>query len=148
MEQIALRQRVVSGLARLSPPVRILFIIFSVLLLGAALFFLASEAIYYFLARSYVEEIANAFDLNKHLANALVWVSFAAIVFLAGYALSINKRRRLIGSLGILALLIGHSLILSRSDNLMAKCYVLTRDSIKVLIVPESIPRRAESAEH
>jgi hypothetical protein len=141
IEQITLRQRVVNGLGKLSPPVRILFIVFSVLLLGAALFFLASEAIYYFLARSYVEEIANAFDLNKHLADAIVWVSFAAIVFFAGYALSFDKRRRLIGSLGFLALLIGHSLILSRSDNLMTKCYVLTRDSIKVLNRPGIDPQ-------
>src|ERR1700712_172250 len=106
IKQVTLREPGVNGLGKLSPPVRILFIVFSVLLLGAALFFLASEAIYYLLARSYVEEIANAFDLNKHLADAIVWVSFAAIVFFAGYALSFDKRRRLIGSLGFLALLI------------------------------------------
>jgi hypothetical protein len=141
MEQLPVRKRVVNAFAGLSPPVRILFIIFSVLLLGALLFFLFSEAIYYLLARSYVDEIANAFDLNKHLANALVWISFAAIVFLAGYSLSIDKRRRLIGWFGILALLIGHSLILSRADNLMAKCYVLTRDSIKIMNRPGIDPQ-------
>jgi hypothetical protein len=140
-EKITLRQRIAFGLAKLSPPVRILFIVFSVLLLGALLFFLASEAIYFLLARSYVEEIANAFDLNKHLANALVWVSFAAIVFCAGYALSFNKRKRLIGSLALLALLIGHSLVLSRSDNLMTKCYVLTRDSVKIMNRPGIDPQ-------
>ena len=103
------RQRVVDGLAQLSPVVRILFIAFSVLLFGGLLLFLFSEAIYYLLARSYVDEIADAFDLNKHLANALVWAVFAAIVFFAGYAFSFNKRSRLIGSLALLALLIGHS---------------------------------------
>jgi hypothetical protein len=51
----------------------------------------------------------------------------------AGYAFSFSKRRRLIGALGFLALLVGHSLVLSRSDNLMTKCYVVTRDQIKVL---------------
>jgi signal transduction histidine kinase len=132
-EKITLRQRVVNGLARLSAPARILVTVVSVLLLGAVLFFLFSEAIYYLLARSYVEEIANAFDLSKHQADALVWASFAAIVFFAGYALSFSKRKRLIGSLALLGLLIGHSLILSRSDNLMTKCYVLTRDSIKIM---------------
>jgi len=132
-EQPALRQRIVNGLASMSSPLRILCIIFSILLLGALLFFLFSEAIYYLLARSYVDEIARSFDLNKNLANALVWVSFAAIVFFAGYSFSFNKRKRMIGWLTILALLIGHSLILSMSNNLMTRCYVLTRDSIKVM---------------
>lgn len=140
-EQPALRQRIISGLAGLSSPMRILCIIVSILLLGALLFFLFSEAIYYLLARSYVDEIARAFDLNKNLANALVWVSFAAIVFFAGYSFSFNKRKRMIGWLAILALLIGHSLILSMSNNLMTRCYVLTRDSIKVMNQPGIDPQ-------
>jgi flagellar biosynthesis GTPase FlhF len=141
IQQDTLRGRAFSALAKLSPPVRILFIIFSVLLLGGLLFFIASETIYYLLARSYVDEIAGAFDLNRPLANAIVWVSFAAVVFFAGYAFSFDKRRRLIGSLAFLALLIGHSLILSTADNLMAKCYVLTRDSIKVMNRPGIDPQ-------
>ena len=140
-EQPALRQRIIDGLSGLSSPMRILCIIFSILLLGALLFFLFSEAIYYLLARSYVDEIARAFDLNKNLANALVWVSFAAIVFFAGYSFSFNKRKRMIGWLAILALLIGHSLILSTSNNLMTRCYVLTRDSIKVMNQPGIDPQ-------
>jgi signal transduction histidine kinase len=129
----SVRQRVTEALGKFSAPIRTLFIIFSVLLLGALLFWIFNQAIYYFLARSYVEQIANAFDLDRHLADALVWLSFAAIIFFAGYALSFNKRKRLIGALGILALLVGHSLVLSRSDNLMTRCYVVTRDQIKVL---------------
>lgn len=140
-EQPALRQRIISRLASLSTPMRVLCIVFSILLLGALLFFLFSEAIYYLLARSYVDEIARAFDLNKNLANALVWVSFAAIVFFAGYSFSFNKRKRMIGWLAILALLIGHSLILSMSNNLMTRCYVLTRDSIKVMNQPGIDPQ-------
>jgi hypothetical protein len=127
------RQRITGALGKFSPTVRTLFIVFSVLLLGAILFWIFNQAIYYFLARSYVEQIANAFDLDQHLADALVWLSFAAVVFFAGYAFSFSKRRRLIGALGLLALLVGHSLVLSRSDNLMTKCYVVTRDQIKVL---------------
>jgi hypothetical protein len=141
IEQGTARQRVFAALTKLSPPIRILFIIFSVLLLGGILFFIASETIYYLLARSYVDEVAKAFDLNRHLANAIVWVSFAAIVFFAGCAFSFDKRRRLIGSLAFLALLIGHSLVLSTADNLMAKCYVLTRDSIKVMNQPGIDPQ-------
>jgi hypothetical protein len=127
------RQRVADALGRFSPTVRFLFIIFSVLLLGTLLFWAFNQAIYYFLARSYVEQIANAFDLDRHSADALVWLSFAAIVFFAGYAFSFNKRKRLFGALGFLALLVGHSLVLSRADNLMTKCYVVTRNEIKVL---------------
>lgn len=127
------RQRVTDALGRFSPTVRFLFIIFSVLLLGTLLFWAFNQAIYYFLARSYVEQIANAFDLDRHSADALVWLSFAAIVFFAGYAFSFNKRKRLIGALGFLVLLVGHSLVLSRADNLMTKCYVVTRNEIKVL---------------
>ncbi|WP_156041815.1 tetratricopeptide repeat protein [Bradyrhizobium sp. URHD0069] len=129
----SVRQRVTDALGKFSPTVRTLFTIFSVLLLGAVLFWLFNQAIYYFLARSYVEQIANSFDLDQHLADALVWLSFAAIIFFAGYAFSFNKRRRVIGALGFLALLVGHSLVLSRSDNLMTKCYVVSRNEIKVL---------------
>jgi signal transduction histidine kinase len=127
------RQRVTDALGKFSPTVRFLFITFGVLVLGAILFWAFNQAIYYFLARSYVEQIANAFDLDQHSADALVWLSFAAIVFFAGYAFSFNKRKRLIGALGFLALLVGHSLVLSRADNLMNKCYVVTRNEIKVL---------------
>jgi signal transduction histidine kinase len=126
-------QRVLDAIGKFGPAVRILFILMSVLLLGALAFWIFNEAIYYFLARSYVDQVANAFDLNPHLADALVWLSFAAIIFFAGYALSFNRRKRLFGSLGFLALLVGHSLVLSRADNLMTKCYVVTRNEIKVL---------------
>jgi hypothetical protein len=135
------RRRISDAVAKLSPLAQTVFIIFSVLLLGAVLFWVFNQAIYYFLARSYVEQIANAFDLDPHLADALVWLSFAAIIFFAGYAFSFNKRRRLIGALGFLALLVGHSLILSRSDNLMTKCYVVTRNEIKVLNRPGVDPQ-------
>src|SRR5687768_11916097 len=46
----------------------------------------------YFLARSYVEEIATVFDLNKHLANAIVYLTFVAIVFFGGMVLSFSKK--------------------------------------------------------
>jgi hypothetical protein len=126
-------RRVIDALGKFSPLVRVLFILVGVLFLGAILFWAFNQAIYYFLARSYVEQIANAFDLDPHLADALVWLSFAAIIFFAGYTFSFNKQKRLIGALGFLALLVGHSLILSKADNLMAKCYVVTRNEIKVL---------------
>jgi hypothetical protein len=125
--------RTFKSLGRFGSAARLLIIAVAVLLLGALLFWVFNEAIFYFLARSYVEQVANAFDLDPHLADALVWLSFAAIVFFAGYTISFNKRKRMVGSLGFLALLVGHSLVLSRADNLMNKCYVVTRDEIKIL---------------
>ncbi len=125
--------RTFEALGRFGSAARLLIIATAVLLFGALLFWLFNEAIFYFLARSYVEQVANAFDLDPHLADALVWMSFAAIVFFAGYAVSFNKKKRIVGSLGFLALLVGHSLVLSKADNLMNKCYVVTRDEIKIL---------------
>jgi hypothetical protein len=125
--------RLIETVGKSGSAARVLVIAIGVLVLGALLFWIFNQAIYYFLARSYVDQIANAFDLDQHLADALVWVSFAAIVCFAGYMFSFNKRKRIIGSLGILTLLVGHSLVLSRADNLMNKCYVVTRDEIKIL---------------
>jgi len=66
----------------------------------------------YFLARSYVQQVADVFDLNKHLAQAIVYLTFVAIVFVGGLTLSLSKQKRLIGIAAIVALLTGHSLIL------------------------------------
>ncbi|MEZ2140781.1 hypothetical protein AAE026_00530 [Bradyrhizobium sp. DN5] len=93
----------------------------------------------YFLARSYVQEVADVFDLNKHLANALVYVTFVALVFFGGLTISLSKRRRLVGLLGVFVLMVGQSLILWRGtskeiisrDGSALKCYVITRDGVR-----------------
>jgi hypothetical protein len=92
----------------------------------------------FFLARTYVEEIAEVFDLNQHFATAISLIVFAAIVVLARYAFSLSKLNRRIGIAGLLALLVAHSVVLWRgSANTLidrsgkaAKCYVITRESV------------------
>lgn len=109
-----------------------------ILALVAAYFLLTivDKLIYFYLAKSYVDEISEAYDLNKHLASALVFLTFLAAAFCGRYLWSFSKRKRLIGIAGLLALLIGHSLAMwgaTRNATISAKgvslkCYVITRD--------------------
>jgi TPR repeat protein len=100
---------------------------------------IADKIFTYFLARSYVQQVADVFDLNKHLANAIVYVTFVAMVFLGGLTLSLSRQRRLVGIFGIIGLLIGHSLVLwwGTSKEIISregaalKCYVITRDGVR-----------------
>ena len=103
-------------------------------------FLLFGHVTVYLLARSYVDELEQVFDLNENIAKAIVWATFAGAIILLGYAVSFSQRRRLAGLGGILALLIGHSLILGygtvkqsfdRKGNAI-KCYILTRESIRL----------------
>jgi hypothetical protein len=125
-------------LSRLSNPLRFLALAAIFVLLIAILFWLFDKIIFYFLTRSYVEEVAVALDINRYLANAIAWVAFAVTVFLAGYIFSLSKMRRRIGIVGLLALLIGQSLVLwygtrgqffDTSGKAVA-CYVITRDAV------------------
>jgi hypothetical protein len=105
--------------------------------LGAiSLLWVIDKIVFYYLTKSYVDEIADAFDLNHHLANALLIATFVVAVFFARLVWSFSKRSRLIGVSGIALLLIGHSLALwyATRNNYFdvsgkaVKCYVLTRD--------------------
>jgi hypothetical protein len=80
--------------------------------------------------------VADVFDINKHLVNAFVLVTFLAAVFFGNYIFSFSKRKRLVGISGIAALLVANSLLLwigtrdkffDRSGAAI-KCYVVTRD--------------------
>jgi hypothetical protein len=109
----------------------------AVVVAAAALIWLFDKVFIYFYARSYVEEIAAALGLNKHLATALVWIVFALTAFLISCIISFSKRRRSLGYAGLLTLVIGQGLILYWADKpfdekgVAQKCYVVTRDSIK-----------------
>lgn len=127
-------------LSNFSRPIQIVALAATCLILAVLLFWIFNQTIYYFLAKSYVEEVADAFDLNRHLAQAIVWLSFAAIAFLMARTFSLNRNSQRIGYIGLLSLLVGHSLILwhgTRDSNFTkdgkaARCYVLTRDTIKL----------------
>jgi hypothetical protein len=87
----------------------------------------------YFIARSYVEEIADVFNLNKHLADAIVYLTFVAIAICLGMIFRFSRQKRLIGVFGIIGLLVAHSLIMAvgESGQIIKKCYVITRDSVR-----------------
>ena len=93
----------------------------------------------FLIARSYVDQLAVALDVNKNLATAILWGTFAVAALLVRYAISFSWRRRLLGLTGLLTLLIGNSLVLwyGTSAHFFArsgepiKCYIVARDTIR-----------------
>jgi len=65
-------------------PLRLLLVIAISIVLLVAAFWIVDRVFVFFLARSYVDEIADALEINKYLANAISWVAFAVTVFLLG----------------------------------------------------------------
>jgi hypothetical protein len=64
------------------------------------LFWIVDKVFYYYLVRSYVDQVADVFVINKHFANALVLLTFIAVVYLGKMIWSFSKRKRLIGIAG------------------------------------------------
>ena len=131
-------QKFLSGLkdrwSTVGPAVQ-LVIAASIILVSALMaLWLVDKLFIYLLARSYVEDVADVFDLNKHLARAIALAVFVAAVYLIGKAFSRSRTSRRIGYLGIVGLLIVHSLLLWRGTNDQKfttsgesiKCYVIT----------------------
>jgi len=135
----SLGTKVRNRLSGFTGPVRLAIVAICVLIAAAVLFWLFNEFFYYLLAKSYAEEISEAYNLNKGFTKALIWVSFAAVIIFAGCTFSFSKRKRVIGYVGILALLIGHGVLIGMRDAIYdrkgntEKCYVLNRDGIKIL---------------
>jgi hypothetical protein len=94
---------------------------------------------YYVVAKSYADELSQTYNLNRGFTKALVWASFAAVVSFAGCAFSFSKRKRTVGYVGILGLLIGHGILLGLRDanfdtaGRTEKCYVIARGGIRLL---------------
>jgi len=111
----------------------------AVLLTALLLFWLFNELFYFWVAKSYVDEVSQAYDINRGFTKALTWASFAALVVFGGWIISFSKSKRIIGSAGIVVLLVGHGIILGMRDTHFTvdgktgKCYVLLRDGIKIL---------------
>jgi len=92
----------------------------------------------FFFTNGYIDELADAYGLNKHLGNAIFWVSFAALSYFFSMLFSIDRSRRRLGVMGVIALLVAHSLALWHATKdkpfargLPAKCYVVTREEIR-----------------
>ena len=116
-------------------PVSIVFAA-AALILAILILWLIDKFFLLYTTKSYVDELADAFDLNRHLTKALVILTFLIAIFFVRHITSLSKRRRLIGVAGVSVLLIGHSLALWYStrgnyfdrSGAATKCYVLTRD--------------------
>ena len=133
----AVLQKFLAGMngrwSSLGTPMRLLIVVFAVLVFSLAAPWL-NELFFYVLARSYVDDIADVFDLNKHLAKAITLVVGVTAAYLAWKTFSLSAGRRKIGYFGILGLLIGYSLLLwygtkghffdPKGNSI--KCYVLT----------------------
>src|SRR5215467_1604125 len=127
-----------SRFANLSSPLRLLVVAAVFVFASLFLVWLVDKIFVYLLARSYVDEIAEVFDLNKSLATAIAWLVFAAMLILTRYLFSFSKSRRRAALAGLLALVVGHSLVLWRGTSgevidrsgKAIKCYVITRESV------------------
>lgn len=115
-----------------------LFLVSATVAIVAIAFVLINYATTYFTAKSYVEQIADAFDLSNHLAQALTIVVFALLAFFASKLFSFQRSSRTLGYLGILSLLVANSVLLWRGSEKRlfdrngnaVKCYVLNKDGI------------------
>jgi hypothetical protein len=124
-----------SGFGRLGSPFRILIGLLCLIVCALVVFWLFNEAILYFTAKSYVDDIAWVFDINRHAANALALGVFVLLTYLAASTFSFDKTRRRIGYGGVIGLLIANSLLLWQGSKSQyfdkagssTKCYVLTR---------------------
>jgi len=130
-----------SGLSR---PLKILFAIAAVIVATFVALFVINQLFIFVLAHSYVDELAEVFDLNHGITRAIVWTSFAVATILFGLVFSLTKWRRRVGLAGLLLLLIGHSLaiwwgtsghVFDRSGKAM-KCYVIAKDAVRYGVRP------------
>ena len=126
-------------LAGLGRPMRFLILSAFTFLAVVPAVWALNQIFVFLIARSYVDQLTVALGVNKNLATAILWGTFAVAALLARYAISFSRRRRLLGLTGLLVLLIGHSLILwhGTSAHFFArggepiKCYIVARDTIR-----------------
>jgi hypothetical protein len=74
-----LRSKVGQSLGRLRLTGRIAVILLACLLAGGLIFWLCSELVYFFIARSYTQELADAYDLSRGLRTGFLMAMFASI---------------------------------------------------------------------
>ena len=126
-------------LSRFGNPLRLLVFVAIVVVAVLILLWVFNQIFFYYLARSYVDEVAKVLGVNHYLANAITWATFVVIAIFARYAFSFSNTKRRIGILGVVALLAGQSLVLwygTRNDKFdrqgnAIKCYIITRDPLE-----------------
>lgn len=127
-----------ANLPSLKKPLRIALVCTLILLAVIILYFVVEKLFIYYFARRFVRDFSEAAGLNRHLADALVWVVFAAVIVFAASLLSFSRSKRLIGAAGVLVLLVSQPVVLwwitkdhsfDRAGN-ATKCYIVSRDAI------------------
>src|SRR6516164_2090576 len=73
--------------------VRLWIGILGAIVAAVALLWLVDYVVSYYLARSYVDEVAIALDLNSHLANALILLTFVIAIFFVRFLWSFSRQR-------------------------------------------------------
>ena len=61
--------------------VRLILTVVGGILAAIVALWIVDKVVFYYLARTYVEEVASVLDLNKHLANAFVLIMFFFEIF-------------------------------------------------------------------
>src|SRR6266508_6151162 len=127
-----------SRFANLAGPLRLTVAVSAFIAAFLFLLWIFDKIFLFLVAKNYVDEIAEASDLNRNLATAIAWLVFAAIIILTRFLFAFSKSRRRAALAGLLVLLVGQSLVLwigtsgeiiTRSGK-ATKCYVITRDSV------------------
>jgi hypothetical protein len=133
-----LKQKLSETFAALSKSNQTLIIAICTILVMYLFFWIVDKIFVYVLARSYVSEIADVFNLNTHLAAAASFAVFIMFVYLLSLSFSFSRSRRIIGVIGLAAMVLTHSLLLwqgtqnqffDRSGKTL-KCYILSRDGV------------------
>lgn len=125
--------------AHLLRPWRAVAIAGIVVLAVAALLWLLDKVVLFNITTTYVDQIVQTFDVNRHLARAISICAFIAVLFSVGALFSLSRVRRRAGFFGLSSLLVLHSLVLwlgttsqyFERTGIATKCYVMTRTAIR-----------------
>lgn len=82
-----------SSLSFRDAPWRLLLVAIGFLVALFFIYWIFEKIFIYFVARSYVQEIADVFDLNKHLASAIVYLTFVAIAIFGAMTFRFSRQK-------------------------------------------------------
>jgi ABC-type Fe3+ transport system permease subunit len=94
---LSLREKIFARLGSFGAAGRIALLLGLLIVATALIFWIFNQIFFYFAAKTYVDEISQAYNLNRGFTNAIVWATFALFVFFAGCAFSLSKTRRTLG---------------------------------------------------